>query len=104
MRQQRNPMRNIAWKSWVERIDGNALVIVATAEETYRGGIYRAGTFLLVPPDMPLYKAFEQAGEKLRQEMRDGVHREYVIQHGTLIGYMHRFGMPLREHVRDLRR
>lgn len=100
----RDPMKNVVWREWVEPVDHQAYAVVATAEETHRGGIYAAGTFLLAPAGTRRWQAIDQAREKLIGEMRRGVHVERSRQHGVVTTYMSRFGMPLVGWLKDLRR
>jgi hypothetical protein len=92
-------MKNVVRNEWTEPVDGQAYAAIAMASETWRGGIYQAGTFLLVPRDVPRYRARREVQEKLAAEMERGDHRR-----SSTVAFMHRFGMPLVGWVRDLRR
>lgn len=100
-----DPMRNVIWQSWVEPIDQGAYAVIARAEETWHGGVYSASTMLLVEMGVRSWIAHKQALEKLRNEMTRGIHLGGVVRQGiTFAVGPHRFGMPLRGWVRDLRR
>lgn len=96
----RDPMKNVVWQEWREQIDSEAYAMVAIATEVWRGGIYSASTMMLFAPSVPLYRAREDVHLKLLGEMRELFHVRAVSP-----GYVqHRFGMPWRGWVRDLRR
>ncbi len=95
-----DPMKNVLWYHWREEIDSQAYAMVALATEVWRGGVYAAGTFLLVSRDVSVYRAREHVCEKLSREMKDLTHVRALNP-----GYVqHRHGMPWRGWVRDLRR
>lgn len=94
-------MKNVVRRDWREDIDSEAYAVLAMAEEVWRGGVYRASTFILAPRIVPTYQARREAYEKLAREMEQ---RVYVRQAGKGGFYMHRFGMPHVGWVRDLRR
>lgn len=100
MRSVRDPMKNVTRQEWVERVDHQAYAVLARAQETWRGGIYAASTFLLVPAGTRRWQAIKEARDKLDDEMRRRVH----VRAASPGAYMHRFGMPLIAWLRDLRR
>ena len=89
-------MGDLRVEVWLERIDRSAMVACCRFQETHKGLIYGASTMVLLEAGHRNHGWRRQAEEKLRDELRRGVHRDSLR--------FNRHGMPHVGYVRDLNR
>ena len=97
-----DPLRNVVFATWIEKVDSRCIAGIARGSETWKGVIFAASTFVLVEVDpvrpwVSASSAKSRALGKLTGELSRGEH----CKDGR---FFNRHGMPMIGYLRDLRR